>query len=47
MIETFNFTIAGVGDIPVSACSWKQAQEIIQAYIDKHSLNWIITSTDE
>lgn len=43
MLEEFNFTIAGVGDVPVSAYSWKEAEEIIQAYIDKHSLDWVIT----
>jgi hypothetical protein len=44
MLENFNITIAGVGDIPVSANSWQEAQEIVQAYIDKHSLDWVITN---
>lgn len=39
MLKNYNFTIAGIGDVPVSASSWQQAQEIIQAYIDKHSLD--------
>lgn len=43
-METFNITIAGIGDIPVSANSWEEAIEIIQAYIDKRSLDWIIST---
>lgn len=42
-METFNFTIAGIGDIPVSADSWKEASDIIQAYMEKRSLDYIIT----
>ena len=42
MNETFNFNIAGVGTIPVSSTSWKEALDILQAYIDKRSLDWII-----
>lgn len=43
-METFNITVAGIGDIPVSANSWEEAIEIIQAYIDKRSLDWIIST---
>lgn len=43
MLENYNITISGIGDIPVSAGSWKEAEEIVQAYIDKRSLDWIIT----
>lgn len=43
MLETFNFTIAGVGNVPVTASSWEEAEEIIRAYIDKRSLDWVIT----
>ena len=42
MIQTFNFKIAGIGIVPISAYSWEEAREILQAYIDKRSLNWII-----
>lgn len=42
-MEIFNITISGIGDIPVSADSWEEAEEIVQAYIDKRSLDWVIT----
>ena len=42
MLQKFNFKIAGIGDIPISASSWDEAREILQAYIDKRSLNLII-----
>lgn len=42
-METFNITISGIGDILVSADSWEAAEEIVQAYIDKRSLDWVIT----
>ena len=41
-MEIFNITIAGIGNIPVSAVSWEEAAEIVQAYIDKRSLDWVI-----
>ena len=43
MLETFNFTISGLGNIPVSASSWEEAEEIIKAYLDKHSLTYTYT----
>ena len=43
MMETFNITIAGIGDIPVSANSWEEAEQIVQAYLDKRSLDYVIT----
>lgn len=46
-METFNVTIAGIGNVPVSADSWKEAVEIIQAYADKRSIDWTITWTNE
>lgn len=42
IMETFNISITGIGDIPVSADSWEEAEEIVQAYIDKRSLDWVI-----
>ena len=39
MNQTFNITVSGIGDIPVSANSWEEAEEIVQAYIDKRSLD--------
>jgi len=42
MNQIFNITISGIGDIPVSADSWEEAEEIVQAYIDKRSLDWVI-----
>lgn len=41
-METFNIKVKNVGVIPVSAVSWEEAVDIIQAYIDKRSLNWVI-----
>ncbi len=46
-METFNITVAGVGNIPVSATSWEEAIEIVQAYADKRSLDWVINKTYE
>ena len=46
MLENYNFTVAGIGNVPISAYSWEQAREIIQAYIDKHSLDWVITDNE-
>lgn len=40
MLEVYNFTIAGIGNVPVAASSWKEAEEIIQDYLDKHSLDY-------
>ena len=34
--------VSGLGQIPVSAYSWEEALEIVQAYLDKRSLNYII-----
>ena len=42
-METFNVKIKNVGTFPVSAGSWDEAIEIVQAYIDKRSLDWIIS----
>ena len=39
MNQIFNIKISGIGDIPVSADSWEAAEEIVQAYIDKRSLD--------
>lgn len=39
MNQIFNITVSGIGDIPVSADSWEEAEEIVQAYIDKRSLD--------
>jgi hypothetical protein len=42
-METFNVQIKNTGNIiPVSAISWEEAVEIVQAYIDKRSLDWKI-----
>lgn len=38
-METFNIKVKNVGIIPVSAVSLEEAIDIIQAYIDKRSLN--------
>lgn len=43
MLKNYNFTIIGIGNVLISAHSWYEAQQIIQAYIDKHSLDWVIT----
>ena len=42
MLQNFNIKVIGRGYIPVQASSYNEAKEILQAYIDKHSLNWII-----
>ena len=39
MLQKFNINVAGIGAIPVAAYSLKDALEILQAYIDKHSLD--------
>jgi hypothetical protein len=39
MLQKYNVNVAGVGTIPVTAYSLKDALEILQAYIDKHSLD--------
>lgn len=39
MLQKYNINVAGIGSIPVSAYSLKEALEIMQAYIDKHSLD--------
>ena len=41
MLQTYYFDI-GDKNIPVSAYSLQEAQEILQAYIDKRSLDWTI-----
>ena len=41
-METFNVNVKGLGLIPVSAFSWEEALEIVQAYLDKRSLNYTI-----
>ena len=41
-METFNVKVGGLWLIPVSAFSWEEALEIVQAYLDKRSLNYII-----
>lgn len=41
-METFNIKIKDKGIIPVSAPTWQDAIDIVQAYIDKRSLDWII-----
>ena len=38
-METFNIKIKNIGIIPVSASSLEEAIDIIQAYIDKRSLD--------
>ena len=43
MNQIFNIPISGIGNIPVSADSWEEAEEIVQAYIDKRSLDWVIS----
>lgn len=43
MLKEFKFETQNGTIIPVSASSWKEAEEILQAYIDKRSLNWTIT----
>jgi len=42
MLQTFNIPVTGIGTIPVSAFSWEEALEIVQAYLDKRSLNYTI-----
>lgn len=42
MLENYNFIVTGIGNIPISAYSLQEAEEILQAYIDKHSLNWTV-----
>lgn len=42
MLQTFNIPVTGIGIIPVSAFSWEEALEIVQAYLDKRSLNYTI-----
>lgn len=39
MIQTYNIKVINVGTISVSAYSLDEAREILQAYIDKKSLN--------
>lgn len=39
MLQRYNVNVAGIGPIPVAAYSLKEAFEILQAYIDKHSLD--------
>ena len=42
MLQKFNIKIYngyGIGTIPISAHSLKEAFDIVQAYIDKHSLD--------
>lgn len=41
-METFNVKVSGLGLIPVSAFSWEEALEIVQAYLDKRSLDYTI-----
>lgn len=41
VLQTYYFDIGGK-NIPVSAHSLQEAQEILQAYIDKRSLDWTI-----
>ena len=38
-MELFNFKVSGLGTFSVAANSEKEAEEILQAYIDKKSLN--------
>jgi hypothetical protein len=38
-MEIFNIKIKNIGIIPVSALTKEDAIEIVQAYIDKRSLN--------
>lgn len=42
MIRVFTVNVSGLGKIPVSAYSWEEALEIVQAYLDKRSLNYTI-----
>jgi len=42
-METYKFTIAGIGEGSISADSWKEAQEIIQAYFEKRSVEFNYT----
>ena len=39
MLQKYNINVAGIGPILVTAYSLKEALEIMQAYIDKHSLD--------
>ena len=45
-MKTFNVYVSNVGNIPVFASSWEEAIQIVQAYIDKRSLNWTINETN-
>ena len=38
-MEVFNVYVPGIGEMPVSANSWSEAIEIVQAFLDKHSVN--------
>ena len=38
-METFNIYIPGIGTMPVSANSWSEAIDIVQDFLDKHSVN--------
>lgn len=42
-MELYNFKVFGLGIFSIAANSEKEAEEILQAYIDKKSLNvkWI------
>ena len=42
MLKEFKVPVIGKQPIPVTASTFKEAQEILQAYIDKRSLDWII-----
>ena len=39
MLKEFKIPIVGKNPIPVTAFTLEEAQEILQAYIDKRSLN--------
>ena len=39
MLKTYNFIISDIGKVSVSADSWKEAESLIQYYLEKHSLN--------
>jgi hypothetical protein len=38
-MELYNFKVSGLGIFSIAAYSLKEAEEILQAYIDKRSLN--------
>lgn len=42
MLKEYNFKTQKGNIIPVCAYSLQEAREILQAYIDKHSLDWIV-----